>query len=274
MTGEGVGPATTTPQAESSARALKIALHAVEKRFGGVRAVDGVSLDVGQGSVTAFLGPNGAGKTTLFNLITGLLRPDSGSILLNGEPLERLRPWEIARRGVGRVFQDVRILSRLSVIENVMLMAPHQPGERLWRTLLPLATTGRAEDRNRKRAVQLLGSVGLGKDTHERRASDLSYGQTKRLAVARLLAQGADLLLLDEPAAGLDPKAVADMTSYCRALAREGKGVLIVEHNLEFVRDVADRVVFMREGKVVADGPVHTVLDNSPLMELYMVGTT
>jgi ABC-type branched-subunit amino acid transport system ATPase component len=231
--------------------------------------VDGFSASFEAGRVTALIGPNGAGKTTLFHLISGALTPDEGEILLGEMAIQGLRPWEVARLGVGRLFQDVRVFPRLSVLEN-LLVANSVPV----RSSVPLALIkgGRAAQLEEQRALEArrwLEVVGLEVDVSVP-AGSLSYGQQKLLAMARLLATGAQVLLLDEPTSGIHPSLVTSLLRLIRKLAEEGRTVILIEHNMPVVLEVSDWVYFMDEGQVAAFGLPREVLSDDRVQLLYL----
>ena len=245
-----------------------LALARVTKRFGGTVAVDAVSATVEPGLVTALIGPNGAGKSTLVGLIAGATQPDAGHVLWRGAPVPP-GAWRAARRGIGRLFQEVRLFPSLTALENVMAGVPDQRGERLRAALL---TPRRVLAREREVAAlarERLAFVGLA-DQAERLASELSWGQQKLVAIARLLATGADLLLLDEPASGVHPRVVDQLASLLRDLAGQGKAVLLVEHNMGLVRAVADQVLLLDRGRLVDHGPTQRVWAGAALHEAYL----
>ncbi len=217
------------------------------RAFGGVRAVDGATLDVEAGSITGLIGPNGAGKSTLFNCISGFLRPQSGTVLLDGKRIEQRSPYRIARAGLVRTFQTPRALTRMTVLENVMLAAPRQRGERLGRGLAPSAR--RREREVRARALELLELVRL--DGHaDALAGTLSGGQRKLLDLVRALMVEPRILLLDEPMAGVSPTLRVELLEHILALRdRDGVTLLIVEHDLDFVMRASDRVIVMNDGQ-------------------------
>jgi len=246
-----------------------LAVDRLSKSFGGVRAVSGLSFVVQRGSVVSLVGPNGAGKTTVFNIVSGALKPDAGRVTFMGRPITRLAPYQIARRGISRTFQDMRLFLGMTVLENVLVAVPGQVGER------PLAVFGvpwriRAEEpRHREAAREALQVVGL-LDRQDVLASNLSYGQQKRLIIARALAMRAELWLLDEPAAGLDAAHVREMMDLVRRLAGLGQTVCLVEHNLGVVRHVSDRVLFLSEGTLLAEGTPEEIFGNQDLRAIYL----
>lgn len=243
--------------------------HGLAKSFGGVLAVDNVSATFEAGKITALVGPNGAGKTTLFHLITGALRPDAGDVLYHGQSLKGLAAWGIARLGVGRLFQDVRVFKRLSVMENVLTSFPDQVGEQPLLALLARPRVRRQEAERRKKALDLLKMVDLA-DYLSTPAESLSYGQQKLLAIARLLAGGANILLLDEPTAGVHPVLIERLLKVISGLAQEGRTIVVIEHNMSVVLKIADWVYFMNEGRIVEFGSPQEILDDPRVRAIYL----
>ena len=244
-------------------------LNQVSKQFGGVKAVRDLTVEFKQGKITALIGPNGAGKTTAFNLIGGLLRPDAGSVTFNGTRLLGKKPWHIASLGIGRLFQDVRLFRKMTVLENVMTAFQHQEGESLWRVMLAPWTEFKPEAGRKEQAMSLLEKVGLAEKA-ESLAENLSYGQQKLAAITRLLAADAKLLLLDEPTAGVNPVMVRQLLTTIRQLAAEGRTIIFVEHNMEVVRELADWVIFMSAGRMRAVGKPHDVLADPDVRAAYI----
>lgn len=240
-----------------------ISITGVHRSFGGLHAVRGLSLQIDQDHITGLIGPNGAGKTTVFNLITGILRPDSGSVTLDGQELSRLSPSAIVRLGVARSFQEVRTFLRMTALENVMVAQPWQGGY-----LRQLMVPSRASGVDVEAARVLLGRVRLDK-VENRIAGSLSYAQQKVLAVARLLATGARFLLLDEPASGLDEASVRQMVELLKELSADGVGICVVEHSMDVIRSLCDRVAFMADGQCVAVGPLDEIMGRADLAELF-----
>lgn len=239
------------------------------KAFGGVRPVNDITADFHAGQVTALIGPNGAGKTTLFHLLAGSLRPDSGSIEYSGRRIDGLPEWKIARYGVGRLFQDVRVFGKLSVIENVLLGFPQQAGEAPLMNLLSPRRVAQQEARLTEAARRHLATVGLNV-SEQAEARALSYGQQKLLALARLLAQEASVLLLDEPTAGVNPTLIRTLIEVISRLASSGKTIVVIEHNMSVVQEIARHVYYMESGSIVASGNPDEVLCDQNLRAAYI----
>ncbi len=233
----------------------------MSKTFGGLRALDDVSLSLRAGIVTTLVGPNGAGKTTLFNLITGHLVPDAGEVRWLGESISGAAHWQIARLGIGRTFQDLKLFDRMTVAENVLTVTERDPW--LWQR----GGRARAAER-RERADAALLAVGLA-DRRDARAVDLAYAERKFLSIARIMAQGARLWLLDEPASGLDPGSYARFIELLRSQQRAGVTICIIEHNLDIVQGISDRIAFLDQGRLLAEGDPKTILADPALAAIY-----
>jgi neutral amino acid transport system ATP-binding protein len=268
------GPVQTEPETRASAAAegdgLILDVRDVQKRFGGLQALSGATLDVARGSITALIGPNGAGKTTLFHAVTGFYKPDEGRIAFDGEQIEGKPPHRIARRGLVRTFQLTKALTRMSVLENVMLAAPSQPGERLVNVLFrPLATRNR-EHEVEQEAMELLRLVRLDRLADEY-AGTLSGGQRKLLEFARALMARPKMILLDEPMAGVNPTLGLQLLDHMRLMQEErGLTFLLIEHDMEVVMTVSERVIVMNEGHVIADGAPDVVRNDQRVIDAYL----
>jgi ABC-type branched-subunit amino acid transport system ATPase component len=245
----------------------------LSRNFGGLWAVRHLSIAVERGKITALIGPNGAGKTTIFNLLTGFLPPSEGDIRLNDKRIDGLPPNEIARRGIARTFQLVRIFGGLSVLDNVMLGCGSPRGESLFGALLRPPAVTNERKQNETRACELLRLVGL--DQHKSRmAQDLGYGEQKLVEIARALATGAEVLLLDEPMAGLSHDMVCKMAAVMRDLRALGKTVLFVEHNMHVVMDISDSILVVNYGQEIARGIPADIRRNKQVIEAYLGTTT
>jgi neutral amino acid transport system ATP-binding protein len=245
-------------------------IEGVEKRFGGVRAVDGASFGVERGSITALIGPNGAGKSSLFDVVTGFERADGGVIRLDGRSIYRLPAYAIARRGLVRTFQLTKTLSVMSVLDNMLLATPRHPGERLGGWFVRPLAARRSEREARARALELLDTFSLLAQAGDY-AGTLSGGQRKLLELARALMLAPRLVLLDEPLAGVNPTLGRRLLEHIEDLRlRDGTTVLFVEHDMEVVMNHSDRVIVMAQGRVIADGAPDDVRRNEAVVEAYL----
>jgi branched-chain amino acid transport system ATP-binding protein len=246
-----------------------LSVESVARAFGGVRAVDGASFAVGEGEVHGLIGPNGAGKTTLLNLVSGLLQPTSGSIRIRGQRSDRLPPHRIAALGVTRTFQNIRLFAGLSAADNVLVGEHLRRRAPLWRRMLFLPSAAAEERSARERALGLLRRVGLEQRAGEK-AGHLSYGEQRRVEIARALGSDPHVLLLDEPTAGMNPAEVQAVADLIREMARSGHSVLLVEHNVPLVMKVCDRVTVLNFGRVIADGAPAEVTSNPAVIDAYL----
>ncbi|KAB2386332.1 branched-chain amino acid ABC transporter ATP-binding protein/permease [Actinomadura montaniterrae] len=258
-------PPARTPYDEAD---VVLRAEGLSKRFGGITAAKNIDLELRRGTITALVGPNGAGKTTAFNLLTGTVVPDTGSVTLNGAELVGMRPDLVVRAGLARTFQDVRLLNRLTCLENVMLAVPGRPGERLGPLFTPGRGVSRADREAAAEAMRWLEFVGMA-DEAATPADALSYGQAKLVSLARALATRADVLLLDEPASGVDAAWVETMLAMVAAVRDEGRTVCLVEHNLDVVRQLADHTCFMELGEITASGTLDELTGSARLAEAY-----
>jgi neutral amino acid transport system ATP-binding protein len=241
----------------------------LHKSFGGIKAVDNASIEVPRGSITGLIGPNGAGKTTLFNLLSNFIHPDSGEVMLEGEPIQQLQPHQIAQQGMVRTFQVARVLSRLSVMENMLLAAQHQAGENFWTVWFRPGQVLKEERSQRERASEILASVGLSHMAQEY-AGALSGGQRKLLEIARALMVRPKLILLDEPAAGVNPTLINKICEHIIEWNREGLSFLVIEHNMDVIMSLCDRVWVLAEGRNLASGTPAEVQKDRQVLEAYL----
>jgi neutral amino acid transport system ATP-binding protein len=252
----------------SSSNPLLVA-HKLCKSFGGIKAVDQASIEVNQGSITGLIGPNGAGKTTLFNLLSNFIRPDQGRVIFDGDPIQQLQPHHIAKQGMVRTFQVARVLSRLSVLENMVFAAQHQVGENFWQACFLGKQVAQQERQLREQAMTILTSVGLD-HMAESYAGGLSGGQRKLLEMARVLMTNPKLVLLDEPAAGVNPKLIDQICEYVSLWNRQGLSFLIIEHNMDVIMSLCDRVWVLAEGRNLMSGPPEQVQCDPKVLEAYL----
>jgi neutral amino acid transport system ATP-binding protein len=240
----------------------------VKRTFGGLTAVDIEHVEIPRGAITALIGPNGAGKTTFFNLLTGFDKPDTGSWSFDGRSLAHVPAYRVARMGLIRTFQLTKSLALLSVMENMKLGAKNQVGENLFRSLIP-AIWRKQDAEIEVKAMDLLARFKLDakKDDY---AASMSGGQRKLLEMARALMSDPTLVMLDEPMAGVNPALKQSLLDHILSLKAEGMTVLFVEHDMHMVRHIADWVIVMAEGKVVAEGDPYTVMDNPAVIDAYL----
>ncbi len=245
-----------------------LVVESLSKSFGGIVVADNIDLKLQAGRVLGLIGPNGAGKTSLFNLVCGVVRPDSGRITLDGVSLEDLPIRNRARRGLARTWQNLRLFPALTVLDNLMLGPTHYSADRLVDVLLrPRAVALRERDA-RERALAILERTGLA-DIAGKPIQDITFGQQKLVGVARAMMNDAKCLLLDEPMAGVEGQAYALIQKAVRDIAASGVAICVVEHNVAFIRDLCDEGVFMFAGKVLARGGVETLIADPQLTELY-----
>ncbi len=239
------------------------------KSFGGVKAVDSAEIQVASRSITGLIGPNGAGKTTLFNLLSNFIRAERGKVVFDGEPIQHLQPYQIAQQGMIRTFQVAKTLSRLSVLENMLLAAQKQTGENFWQVQFQQHKIAKEERQQRERAMFLLASVGLVQKAHDY-AGGLSGGQRKLLEMGRALMTNPKLILLDEPAAGVNPRLIDEICERITAWNQEGMTFLIIEHNMDVIMSLCDRVWVLAEGQNLAEGTPEEIQRNSKVLEAYL----
>ena len=246
-----------------------LSVQGVLKRFGGIHALDDCTLDVAAGSITGLIGPNGAGKTTLFNVISGLLAPDAGAIALGSHRLDGLPSHRIASLGLGRTFQIPRPLGRMSVLENLLVYAKGQSGEALWRVFAGRASVAREERAIRARAREILEFMELA-PLKDDRAETLSGGQKKLLELARVLMGDPQVILLDEPGAGVNPTLMRSLVARIRDLHARGVTFLLIEHDMDLVTELCDPVIVMAEGRKLCEGTFEQVRRDPRVLEAYL----
>lgn len=243
----------------------------LDKSFGGLHALQDCSFTISQGRITCLVGPNGAGKTTIFNAITGFLRPDAGTVHFGGTKLDGLTPQAIVRHGIARTFQNLRLFTDLTALDNVLVGIAGQFGEGPLGAIFRPLRAAREQRRRAEQAMATLEHVGLANRAREL-VRNLSYGEQKLLTVARVLATGAELLLLDEPASGMSAGALDNIMALLRRLQNEGKTLLVVEHNTRVVQQIADDVLFLHQGHLMAQGTPQEIINDPSLAEIYFGG--
>jgi len=236
-------------------------IHNLGKHFGGVFAVDNMSLSFEPGKIISLVGPNGSGKTTLINLISGMLPFDSGAVLVSGARLETLRPEDARGYGITRTFQNIRLFEQMPVLDNVLVVLTER---NVFGALIE-----RHGEYHEKRAQEILERVGMW-EKRNKLARDISYGQRKLLEIARALASDADIYLFDEPFAGLFPEMTKTVAGILRELRDQGKTVVLIEHNMDLIRELSDRTVVMHYGELLAAGAPSEVLSRKDVMEAYL----
>ncbi len=240
----------------------------LHKRFGGIVVASDINLRIDAGEVVGLIGPNGAGKTSLFNVMSGTLRADAGAIMLNGQAVEGLPVHERARLGLSRTWQGIRLFPSLSVLDNLIIAARHYPGESMLRATFGAWSLRRARERLAEEAYHQLEKVRLMQAAH-RLPTELSYGKQKLVSIARALMNDGNCLLLDEPIAGVEGAAYEALKHVIRREAGQGRAICIVEHNISFVRDLCDRVLFMFNGTIVDSGTIDELMAREDLAGLY-----
>jgi len=263
-------PAGIAAGAPGSAARPLLQIHGLSMRFGGLLAVNDVAFDVRADEVFAIIGPNGAGKTTVFNCVGGFYRPSSGRVLLDGQSITGLPSHKVARHGLVRTFQNVRLFKQLTVLENLLVAQHTQVESRLLPGLLKLKSYQDSETQARRRAAQWLDFMGL-RQFANREAGNLAYGHQRRLEIARCMITQPRLLMLDEPAAGLNPQEKHDLQRMIDRLRREfGVAVLLIEHDMNLVMGISDRILVMEHGKPITTGAPAEVRSDPRVVKAYL----
>jgi ABC-type branched-subunit amino acid transport system ATPase component len=244
----------------------------IKKNFGGLVALNGCSFNVKENSITGLIGPNGSGKTSLFNIITGFYQADDGAIYFKDQEITRLSPHEITLKGIVRTFQITRVFSGLTVLENMLYAPKHQLGEKFLRALFQIGALRNQERINRQKAMDLLELVGLA-NLHAEYAANLSYGQKKLLELGRALLTSPELIMLDEPAAGINPTMIKRLSQVILDLHRGGKTFLIIEHDMQFVMGICEKVFVLDFGEKISEGPPEVIQKDADVVKAYL-GTT
>ncbi|MHB9041196.1 MAG: ABC transporter ATP-binding protein [Melioribacteraceae bacterium] len=241
----------------------------ITKSFDGLKAVNDFSCTIEKGKIIGLIGPNGAGKTTLFNIITGFLSNGAGEIIFNEKNISGLPAYKIVSLGISRTFQDLRLIHQMPVIENVLMSFQNQPGESLINIFFKGEKSSAVEIINYKKAIELLDFAGI-KEKADDLASNLSYGQQKLLSIACCLAADPQIILLDEPVSGVQPAMIDKIFSMLKALKKQGKTIILIEHDIDFVSRISDKIIVMDEGKKIAEGLPEEINNNHEILEAYL----
>jgi len=264
-------PSTSDAERDHDDPTALLEVDNVVKHFGGLVAVNGVTFDVGDGSITGLIGPNGAGKSTLFNCITGVHTPDSGEVRLDSDPIQWLSPTEVARRGVGRTFQTPKTFHGMTVRANLAFAAKHQTGEQALGALFRPGTVHEEETNIQSEVDETLDFLELDHLANEY-GSALSGGQRKLLELGRVLMMDPEIILLDEPVAGVNPSLTEDLLARLHDLNDRGRTILFIEHDMDIVMEHCDRVVVMHNGETLAVGIPEIVQEDERVIEAYLGG--
>jgi ABC-type branched-subunit amino acid transport system ATPase component len=245
-----------------------IRLEKVNKHFGGVVVASNIDLVLNEGEILGLIGPNGAGKTSLFNLISGIVTPDSGIIYFKGQPINHLLIHQRARLGISRTWQNIRLFPSMTVIDNLLIGSREYKGESIWKALFTPYEIKQSSQTLRKKAFDLLKRVGLS-DHWDKQVSEFPYGQQKLIALARALMNDGNCLLLDEPMAGVEADVYDTIKTIVREEAMAGRAICVIEHTISFIKDLCDSAIFMFNGQIIAQGSVDDLLKNKELAEIY-----
>jgi branched-chain amino acid transport system ATP-binding protein len=261
----------TTEASSNGGGGAILAAHGVTKAFGGLVAVDDVDFEIPPRSIVSIIGPNGAGKTTFFNMLTGLYRPTTGIITFQGRDITRTRPDRITKRGIARTFQNIRLFATMSALENVLVGQHARMKAGLFRSIVRTPAVRREEKAVRDKARETLSYVGLDEAIFDEMSVNLSYGDQRRVEIARALASDPSLLLLDEPTAGMNPQESAQLTSFMGQIRDDRNlAILLIEHDMKVVMGVSERITVLDHGEKIAEGPPQEVRQDDRVIEAYL----
>ena len=250
---------------------VMLKIEGIKKSFGGILALDCVSLELNEGEIVSIIGPNGAGKTTVFNILTGVYTLDEGRIIFKGEEIQNKAPIHIVKAGISRTFQNIRLFNDLRVIENVLIGSHLNTQYGFFSGIFRTGKFKEEEDRETLRAIELLKAIGLDHRRDEY-AANLPYGDQRKLEIARCLATGAKLILLDEPAAGMNPKESAELMEFIKKIRTMGYTVLMIEHDMSVVMNISDKIYVIDHGKPIANGLPEEIAVNEEVIKAYLGG--
>jgi branched-chain amino acid transport system ATP-binding protein len=248
-----------------------LSVNGITKKFGGLVAVDHVSFEVNPGEVVSLIGPNGAGKTTVFNMLTGVYQVDEGSIVFDGKEIHNHTPQEIVDAGISRTFQNIRLFKSMRVIENVLVGTHIRTKYSLFDSTFRTRKYKEEEAEKTLKAIDILESIGLGKYINDY-AANLPYGDQRKVEIARAIATDAKIILLDEPAAGMNPQESHELMEFTRELTRKGYTIVLIEHDMSVVMNVSDRIYVIDHGKPIAQGLPEEIANNERVIEAYLGG--